>query len=235
MNTKATCDQGEGEEVSLRPVSVVSVGPFGKAVARFLKTLRADVLEIPSANDLHTLLEMRAPMRIYVIAAWRPVPKLCELLDQASYEHKRPFIPLILDSRILRLGPVVLPGREGCWRCWTLRTRQHALWPKEQQALLDHYSSKVDAGPQGYLEPIALMAASRVSDTVDALDSSNVHPGFIWQIDIFTREIVTSSLIGIHGCPHCGLHSDETTRSVAELQEQLAYLWLGASTDGYRQ
>lgn len=219
-------------KTSTPPVQLLVVGSFGKTVAGYLKTFRQDVLETVVADDVIPLPETWEPARILALAAWRPVPSLCELLDDLCHRWARPFVPLIVDSRVLRLGPVVIPGREGCWRCWSMRHRQHGEWPEEQSALLQYYASHPDSGPQGFLEPFALMGAARIRQTIEALDSSTATAGQIWQIDMLTGHVVTGLVIGVHGCSRCGEPRPESTRSYAEMQQKLGYLWTRGGATG---
>lgn len=208
-------------------VCLLAVGDFGRAVARHLKSLRDDVLEESLPDDSVSLVDSWPIARAYVITSSRPAPKLCGLLDRVCHAYRRPFVPLILDSKTLVLGPIVLPGSSSCWTCWSKRCLQHARWPAVHKTLLEYYSSDGNSGPEGYLEPLALLAAARVSQTLGELDSSDVAPSSVWQMDILTRKITTGTVVGVHGCPRCGLQRPEETRSVAALQEQLTYLWAG--------
>lgn len=216
-------NMGEPREL-LQPVHLISVGAFGRAVARYVKAFCEDVLETVVVGDNVPVHEAWPLSRVNVVAACRPVPHLCELLDQIAFEHRRPFIPLVLDSTVLQLGPIVLPGAS-CWACWVQRLLQHATWSSELSALLQYYSSNGSQGPVGYLEPFAVMGASQVVQAVDALDQSSAIPGYIWQFDVVRRNIMTSTVVGVHNCPRCGLHRSEATRSYAEIQAELAYLW----------
>jgi len=206
------------------PVLVVSVGPFGGAVARHLRALRPDTAQMAVEGDPGSDLAW-PPARLIVLAAWRPVPDLCERLDGFSHERRRPFVPAIADGATLSLGPVVVPGAAGCWRCWIQRTCQHAAGQNRRPALWQHYAQHAGDGPEGYLEPFALMAAARLSATVEALDAGEALPGQVWQIDMINRKITTSTVVGVHDCPRCGLHRPGPTRSHAEMQQALAYLW----------
>ncbi|MGH9898091.1 MAG: TOMM precursor leader peptide-binding protein [Pyrinomonadaceae bacterium] len=222
------------KEEQVEPVHLLSVGTFGRVVADYLRMFREDISETAAEDYKLLLSETRKTWpiaRITVIAAWRPVLELCELLDDFSHEWQRPFVPLVLDAKALRLGPVVIPGRGSCWHCWSRRLNQHSAWTNAEAALLQHYKSNPDSGPRGYLEPFAMMAATRIAHIIDALDSSQAMPGHIWQIDMMTREITTSTVVGIHDCPRCGLHRPAPTRSFAEMQSELAYLWTHATRE----
>lgn len=208
----------------LQPVHLISVGEFGRAVARYVRTFRKDIIETIGVADNVPAPEAWPLSRVNVVAAWRPVPHLCELLDQIAYEHRRPFIPLFLYSTVLQLGPIVMPGAS-CWACWVQRFLQHTAWPNELSVLLEYYSSNGSRGPRGYLEPFAVMGAAQIVQAVEALDRSSAIPGYIWQIDVVRRKMTTSTVVGVHNCPRCGLHRSEATRSYAEIQAELAYLW----------
>lgn len=216
------------EQIFPESVHLLSVGPFAKAVAGWLKTFRHDVIET-ALTDEHAVQPGIA--RITVVAAWRPVSGLCELLDTLSFEWQRPFVPLIVESSILRMGPVVMPGRGACWQCWQQRARQHSEWALAQSALLQHYASAPQAGPQGFLEPFAVMAATRIAQVIEDLDSQSAMPGFIWQIDMLSRAITTAVAIGIHDCPRCGLHQPLAELSFAAMQRDLAHLWTQTRTE----
>jgi bacteriocin biosynthesis cyclodehydratase domain-containing protein len=207
------------------PVHLLSLGSFGQAVGSYLSALRTDVLETKLAAQVAPSSGAWPTARIRVVAAWRPVQALCRQLDDLSYQNGQPFIPLVLDSTLLQLGPVVVPGCGPCWGCSAQRNRQHATSLAGNAALCEFYDNDWEAGPRGYFEPFALMAAGRVSETIDAIDCATAVPGQVWQIDLLTRKTSTARAIGIDGCPRCGLGRQAATRGFSDLQTQLAYLW----------
>jgi bacteriocin biosynthesis cyclodehydratase domain-containing protein len=213
------------QEITPGSIHVLSVGSFGRAVAHYLIEFGENISETEAEGGPASPSSTWQTARINILAAWRPVPRLCEMLDQLSFEWQRPFLPVVLDSTALRVGPAVVPGSGPCWGCWVRRSMQHADSPKEQAALLRHYAENAADGPRGFLEPFAMMAATRALKTIEALESSIDVAGYIWQIDILTRNITSGTLVGVHDCPRCGMHRPALTRSYAELQEQLRYLW----------
>lgn len=198
-------------------IAIHPLGAFGRAVAGYLCTLRSDVCVIASEIDVDA--------RVAIVASWRPCPDVCARWDDWSHRQQTPFVALVADGASLTLGPVVMPGRGPCWACFARRTRQHALWPDRRAALDQHYADQPDAGPAGYLEPAALLGAARLSEVVEAIDAGTVVPGSVWQINLLSREVASSVVVGVHDCPRCGLHRFAATRSVAELREALAYRW----------
>ncbi len=203
-------------------VSVISAGPFGTAIAHHLRNLREDVSETPLIEEQAI---QPAMARVTIIAAWRPLSLLCERLDELSFQWQRPFVPVVAESVVLRIGPVVIPGRGPCWHCWAQRLQQHSKWPAAEQDLRQHYAANPKTGPQGYLEPFAMMAAARAAQIIEQLDSSQAVPGYIWQIDVMTREITTSVVTGVHDCPRCGLHRSLPELGYDKMKRELAYLW----------
>lgn len=213
------------DKTSFAPIHLLSVGSFGQAVGCYLKENRVDIIETVVQGNTLPLPELWPASRAIFLASWRPVPLLCELLDDLVFGWRRPFVPLILDSASMRLGPIIMPGSGCCWHCWMQRSKQHARWPQEQSALLEHYAAHADTGPQGYLEAFALMAAVQLERTVNDLDSGTAVAGHIWKIDMITREVTTSTVIGIHDCAHCGLHRAAPTRSFTQMKQEISYLW----------
>ena len=211
-----------------KPVHVIWSGTFGKVVATDLGVLRSDCLSAVSAEDVASFPEAR----IRVLAAWRPVPRLCELLDEVSHESRCPFLPLISDATTLRLGPVIIPGKGSCWSCWIKRGRQHDPWVDRREALSQYYAVHPDKGPQGYLRPFAMMSAARLSAIINEIDAGSALGGYVWQVNMMTREITTCIAVGVHDCPRCGRQCPSATRSFAEMKEKLGYLWTEGGIDG---
>jgi bacteriocin biosynthesis cyclodehydratase domain-containing protein len=146
-------------------------------------------------------------------------------VDKLSREDDRPFVPLIADSPVLRLGPIIIPGTSGCWECWQLRSRQHATSPKEQSALWKFYDVNPQSGPGGYLEPFAMLGAAQIARAIHSCSSPQRAAGHIWQIDLFTRDVSTSRMVAVNDCPRCGMKRPVETRTYLEAQRQLAFLW----------
>jgi bacteriocin biosynthesis cyclodehydratase domain-containing protein len=199
------------------PVKIYAIGPFGGAVAKYLRTFRNDTVDGLSSSAER----IRPQSRINLVASWRPIMELCEALSRESYERSCPFVPLIVESRIMRLGPVVVPGEGSCWSCWIARCRQHEHRPDRSLGLSHFYAANPLCGPTGYLEPYAMMAAVRLSQTIDRLDRGGVIGGTIWEIDMMTRVISTHVVVGVHNCRYCGLHRESSTRTIADLKQRL--------------
>jgi len=150
---------------------------------------------------------------------------VCERLQDVTYSTGVPFIPLILDGKYLRAGPIVVPGGDTCWSCWMRRFLQHDSWREQRKAVWNYYDENPNIGPQGYLDATALIGAALLSNFIDQLDTGFPIGGQIRELDLLSREIMSRTVTGVHGCPRCGLHRPEETRSFADMQAALKHLW----------
>jgi bacteriocin biosynthesis cyclodehydratase domain-containing protein len=207
------------------PIHLLLVGTFAKAVSDYIKTIRTDTYETVVTDDNALDLGPCSTARVNVVVAWHPVSRLCEKIDKVSRSAERPFIPVILDSINLRLGPVLIPGTATCWSCWERRSLQRSRHPDVERVLWKFYESHTGVGPKGYLEPFALMAAARLMSFIEQLDRSVALPGYIWQINMLTREVLTGTLVGVDDCPNCGLHRPPEKRGYDQMQQDLQFLW----------
>jgi bacteriocin biosynthesis cyclodehydratase domain-containing protein len=205
-------------------VHILTAGRFGHAVAGELAKLRPDVVEV-CVGAAPPPLERWPASDAIVVASWRPVPSLCDVVDRACHDRRLPFVPVIVDAAELCVGPVVVPGRGPCWACWALRLTQHARWGSDRSLLLQHYAVNHEAGPQGHFAPFATMGAARVSQILDSPPGATLPAGHVWQIDMITREITTSTVVGVHDCPRCGRHLRPRERTFSEMQQRLAPVW----------
>lgn len=203
----------------------MSVGTFGRAVGGYISMLYPFIHEITFHEAEESGPGILPSTFAYVLASWRPVPALCDKAAKLSKERRLPFIPVILDAGTLQLGPVVVPGNSACWECWKLRSRQHSFSPKERAAVLEFYDTNPEAGPTGFLEPFAMLAAAQIRHAIQLFDDPQGISGYIWQIDLLSRQVSTGRLLGVDGCPNCGLDRPVRDRSYAEARKELSFLW----------
>jgi bacteriocin biosynthesis cyclodehydratase domain-containing protein len=213
------------ETFSAARIHLLSVGGFGRAVADHLKAIHQDVVTTEVIANEIPVPQTWPAARVIALAAWRPVPSICELLDRIARQGNMVFIPLILNSMLLRLGPVIQAGTGCCWACWVRRRRQHDPWPNEQAKLELSYASDPELGAKGYLEPMAMLGSAMLVRTIASLASNEGISGQVVQVELATRRIASSSVMGIHDCPKCGMGRPCTTRTYETLQGELAYLW----------
>lgn len=213
---------GQNNRQVAEPISILCAGDFGAAVSGRLLQLRRDATAIRVIGGSPVSLPVS---RANIVASSRPRPELFADVSAASAERSVPFLPLFTDGASLQLGPVILPGRGACWDCWLARQRQHDSWARRHSHLSEYYRQHPGAEPAGYLECFVTIAAARLSQAIDAIDAGDDLGGSIWELDMMTREVSTSKVVGVHDCSRCGLRRPVEARSVSEILERLAYLW----------
>jgi bacteriocin biosynthesis cyclodehydratase domain-containing protein len=211
-------------EISLntQPIHILSRGAFGEAVTARLTRFLPDLVQI----SLEDATAAWPKARINLVVSGQPIKALLRLLDEASFASQTPFIAVVMVGTRLQIGPIVWPGKGACYSCFEKRQLQHSLTPELDKALDLYYEANPARKLQGYLPAFAEIAALRVAQLVNLLESegeetSQVVGGQVWQLDIISRQITTSTVVGIHGCVRCGLGRDEQTRSYKELQDKL--------------
>lgn len=208
---------------------VTPVGPFGHAVAEWLRDLCSDV-EIAGTG---TVVRPRVPdpaaptrPRLNVLAAWRRVPQLEREFDAESFRSGQPWLPVILDHPVLEIGPLIVPGAGPCHGCYRGRLAQHDPARAVHAAVDRHYDADAAAGPAGYLPSTALFAAAAAADIVDRMGAAlESEAGRVRQLDVPTQQLQSGRVVGVHGCPRCGAGRDETTRSYERLPALLRGVW----------
>lgn len=139
---------------------------------------------------------------------------LREELDTLSFTRSMPSLGLELFPTELRCGPLVVPGRSACYRCYDRRRRQHGYRPLPPEAASEH-------GPleQAYAHHHVLLGAGLISlalQTLDALDApgppdpatqsaDDVAPlsGQVWTIDLVSGITTCSSTVAVDRCETC--------------------------------
>jgi bacteriocin biosynthesis cyclodehydratase domain-containing protein len=211
-------------------VQVLSEGGFGGSVAAHLRHFFATIHHIqlrPPKLDVRSLpLEGSIPT---VLAASRPLPTVCEALDQLAFSTGISFVPVILGSNLLTVGPVAGPGSQTCWSCWQKRCLQHSTRPEEEKEILHYYSNESSLGPSGFLEPFPFMAAARVAHILLPA-ATRLLASEVWQLKLYTREITIGASLGVHDCPQCGLHRPAISRTTKLLKEKVDRWWSGELT-----
>jgi bacteriocin biosynthesis cyclodehydratase domain-containing protein len=195
---------------------VTPVGPFGHAVAERLRDLRDDV-EIAGTGA--GVVRPRVPdPRLNLLIAWRRVPRMEREFDEEAFRTGQPWLPVTLDHPVLSIGPVVVPRVGPCHGCYRGRMAQHDPGREFRALVDDHYDADPAAGPDGYLPSTALFAAAAVADVADRLrDEPAREAGRVRQFDVPSQQLWSGRVVGVHGCPRCGLGRDETTRSYDRL------------------
>ncbi len=224
--------QSNFENQGRNSVHVLSLGPFGQSVAAVLSELLPDAIETRSDANQRTSPAQWPLARVHILAAWRPTQRWSRLFDEVCHFWKAPFIAAVMEPPCLRIGPVVVPGGGACHGCYEKRDLQHAPRPIEKQALYDFYDAHPQCGPQGYLAPMAEIAAVRLAQFIGELDSDPAAvAGKVWQLDAISLQMSSGVVVGVHNCPRCGLRRDEATRSYEAIRRDLYHIDLGENQE----
>ena len=138
-------------------------------------------------------------------------PGLREDLDTLSFTRSMPSLGLELFPTELRCGPLVVPGRSACYRCYDRRRRQHGYRPLPPEVSSGH-------GPleQAYAHHHVLLGAGLISLALQALDApgpqdraaqsaDEVPPlgGQVWTIDLVSGITTCSPTVAVDRCETC--------------------------------
>ena len=135
---------------------------------------------------------------------------LREDLDTLSFTRSMPSLGLELFPTELRCGPLVVPGRSACYRCYDRRRRQHGYRPLPPEVSSGH-------GPleQAYAHHHVLLGAGLISLALQALDApgprdpaptdADVAPigGQVWTIDLVSGITTCSPTVAVDRCETC--------------------------------
>lgn len=217
----------------MRPIHVVSVGDFGRAVASSMQAYFPDALT--THLDRGPLLSNMLPLaRVHVLAAWRPVPAMAAELDGVAFAWKVPWLPVVYEHPYVRIGPLVVPGKGPCYTCFRNRLKQHSSRAELIEAVSAAYDRDPELGPKGFFPPMARLAAAAAAEVLRELDRSpEREAGVVRQINVLYGRAQKHHVVGVHGCPRCGLQRDERTRSYEALLADVTRL-LPAGAAGRR-
>ena len=136
---------------------------------------------------------------------------LREDLDTLSFTRSMPSLGLELFPTELRCGPLVVPGRSACYRCYDRRRRQHGYRPLPPEVVSEH-------GPleQAYAHHHVLLGAGLISLALQTLDApgpqdpalegaDDVAPigGRVWTIDLVSGITTCSPTVAVDRCETC--------------------------------
>ena len=145
---------------------------------------------------------------------------LREDLDTLSFTRSIPSLGLELFPTELRCGPLVVPGRSACYRCYDRRRRQHGYRPLPPEVVSEH-------GPleQAYAHHHVLLGAGLISLALQALDRRGAAVpgaggaggadgvavgedvpdigGQVWTIDLVSGITTCSPTVAVDRCETC--------------------------------
>ena len=192
-------------------------GGFARAVVRRLAG--PDDVVVPVDHGLVSTFVPYADRAVLV--ADPDQTGLREDLDALSFTRGMPSLGLELFPTELRCGPLVVPGRSACYRCYDRRRRQHGYRP-----LPPEVSAELGPLEQGYAYHHVLLGAGLISLALQTLDRREEAPlgaddvedvkdgttdtgdlpeigGRVWTIDLISGLTSCSRTVAVDRCEIC--------------------------------
>lgn len=201
MATTVRLDRPGADERSGRPIAVAGLarGAFGASVLDLMDA--DDDLDVGRHEDAEAAFA--GPADVVVLVLWRPDPGLCERADALAHERGRPWFPVIAEHPVIRVGPVVRPGRGACFACYARRRVQHDAHGATTRHLYAAYASDPGFGPAGFLPHHARTAAGIAARLVAAVRDATVPAGTVVTTRLLRTWITADPVVSCHGCTRC--------------------------------
>lgn len=191
---------------------IFAEGDFGRAVAGALaRRTPAHEHSLVAARGRFDDLVRGA--HFVAVALWRRYDSVVEELGQACARAAIPWSLAMQSDQHLLCGPLVVPPRGACFRCFSRRYLAHHPGADRELALARAYDKDPALGVAGFLPPVVSLAAAALRDDARALEAA---AGRVRRIDVLTGEVVDTRVVRVHGCELCGdgAPSDQSQRFV---------------------
>ena len=207
--------------------TVVVDGTFGAAVADEIAPLRGiHLLHVGRSGVDHSAV---LPGSDIILATARADVRVELGLNAAAVNFNTRFVPVVLAGNLLRVGPVVRRGTTGCAQCLRVRTRQHASSVDLTDALEAWTAADPAREVAGFLPMHATLAAGLAVDALESAGAGTDEPAVARYVDLLGAVFRQVTVTGVHGCPVCGLHRSEGTRTIDRLAPAVVDLVCGAA------
>ena len=193
------------------PASTVicGIGEFGDAVAEVLAGSIAQTVRV-SSEDLESVFALR-PSRV-ILSLWRPAPALADRVDELAHLHSVPWLPIVAEHPIVRMGPLIVPGASACHQCFAGRRIQHEPRAEAMLALYQAYDENPAYGPSGHLPHHARTAAG-TAITLLGDGPRPAEPGLAITYSPVHARLAAHHVVAAHGCERCGSAETDFPRS----------------------
>ena len=180
------------------PVSCAGTGAFGRRVAGLLTAALPAAREYPGPAAA-----FGQGSGAVVVAMWRPSPAVAEQADELSFAHRRPWLPVIMEHPVLRVGPWVGPPGSPCFACYQARRDQHDEQRATTALLHEAYDDDPDLGPAGFLPQHARVAAGIALAMLAAAGRGAVLAGRVVTVRLGSASMSADHVAARHGCQRC--------------------------------
>jgi len=176
----------------------LAVGAFGRRVADLLTSALPGAQRFAEPADA-----FGAGVGPVVLALWRPSPALCERVDELAFGSQRPWLPVIAEHPVIRVGPWIDPPAAPCYDCYQVRRVQHDEQRETTRLLHDAYDRDESCGPAGFLPHHARTAAGIALSMIEAAARGTPVTGRVVTVRLTRLEVSADRVVPVHDCVRC--------------------------------
>jgi bacteriocin biosynthesis cyclodehydratase domain-containing protein len=184
----------------LSTAALLATGEFGRQVN---ETLERSLPRPRTASGERMEAAFAGRPDVVVASLWRADHVLCERADELAHTYGVPWLPVVLDHSVLRIGPFVAPGGGPCFRCFDQRLVQHDHQWDSSHVLRAAYERDHTLGPEGFLPQHARVAAASAVRLLNRAASGMPTAGQVLTIQLSTLTLSFDHVVPVHGCDRC--------------------------------
>ncbi|HET6858715.1 MAG TPA: TOMM precursor leader peptide-binding protein [Streptomyces sp.] len=203
-----------------RHLLVLASGPFGKDVALRLRDGSRqrihDVTLMEIDEGTHPSLWPRSDL--IVLATSYDRPRVYEAADRAAFDWGTPWFGVHATATEVLCGPVVVPGRTACRRCYVRRREQHR---RAEHSTADTGDRHPTGYPVHHVGIAAALARQAVDEALGVPDDPGAIGATVRKFDQISGATSRSSVVAVNRCERCRTPatSDELWRRLASIDE----------------
>lgn len=204
-------------------VHILTGDDFGSAIARELAygrredSVRTEALGLPPARWPRA--------RIQVVSTLDDSSSEIDSVDELAFHLDRPWLPVVMRPRAFRVGPLIVPGVSGCYRCFRRRQYQHGRLSQTDRKIEASRRTDRDVSVSGFLPGHVSLAASLIRRDLEAALSGDEESraGRLTVVRWLSLGIAKGRLARVDGCDRCGATRSEhsTWRAIESFAETL--------------
>lgn len=197
---------------------------FGAAIAEDLSSQSDYAVAI---SESVTTPSSRWPLaRVQLVSTRNDTPTELDRIDAMAFHLERPWLPVVAKPRGFRIGPLIVPSRSGCYRCYRSRQYQHGRLNSTDRKIEATARTNRDVPVSGFLPAHVSLATRLIRRDVEAVLDGRAadRAGRLTTVRWLTSGVGTGRLIRVDGCDRC--HAvrppDSTWRSFSEFSHTRA-------------
>lgn len=191
-----------------RSVLVLTGGTFGEKVGERLHASHGASVRAIGPSGTHP--SIWPYFDLIVLATGHERNRVAELIDRTAFAWKRPWFPVHSSATALYCGPVVIPGRTACHRCFVGRREQHRASSHHWPTAL--YDVEV-AHPTHHVGIAAALAQQAINEAFDGppVDSLGAT---VRMFDQISGAVSANAVVAGDRCPRCRTTPDSRNELV---------------------